>query len=59
METILTTQVEQSKMQPLEVELHSKLMEEEVKTTDLEVGIEPLVVVQVETRKIVVEQLEA
>jgi hypothetical protein len=30
-------------------------MEEEVKTTDLEVGIEPLVVVQVETRKIVVE----
>jgi len=30
-------------------------MEKEVKTTNLEVGIKPLVVVQVETRKIVVE----
>jgi hypothetical protein len=30
-------------------------MEKEVKTTYLEVGIEPLVVIQVETTKIVVE----
>ncbi len=45
-------------MQPLEVEPHIELMEEEVRTANLEVGIEPLVVVQVYTTEIANEQLE-
>ncbi len=53
LETTLTTKVEQSKMQTLEVEPHIELVEEEVKIIDLDVGIEPLVDVQVETTKIV------
>jgi hypothetical protein len=46
-------------MQPLEVEPQIEFVEEEVKTTNLEVGIKLLVVVQVETIEIVVEQPKA
>ncbi len=56
METILITKEEVSKIQPLEVEPQIELMEEEVRTTNLEVGTKPLVVIQVETTKIVVEE---
>jgi hypothetical protein len=49
METTLTIEVEQSQMQPLEVKLQNKLVEEEVKTVDSKVGTEPLVIIQVET----------
>jgi hypothetical protein len=45
METIPTTEVEQSKIQPLGVELKIELMGEEVRTIDSEVGTKPLVVV--------------
>jgi hypothetical protein len=45
MNTILAIEEEVSKIQPLEVEPHTKLVEEEVKTTKPKVGIEPLVVV--------------
>jgi hypothetical protein len=55
-ETILITKEEVSKIQPLEVEPQIELMEEEVRTTNLEVGTKPLVVIQVETTKIVVEE---
>ncbi len=58
MEITLVIEVKQSKMQPLEVEPHIELMEEEVRTANLEVGIEPLVVVQVYTTEIANEQLE-
>jgi len=44
-ETIPTTEVEQSKIQPLGVEPRIELMEEEDRTIDLEVGTKPLVVV--------------
>ncbi len=56
METILATEVEQSKIQPLEVKPKIELVEKEVRTIDPKVGIEPLVDVQVETKNIVVEQ---
>jgi hypothetical protein len=39
----------------MEVEPYIELVEEEIKTTDLEVSIEPPVIVQVETIEIVVE----
>ncbi len=42
----------------LEVEPSIELVEEEVKTTNLEVGIKPLVAEQIEITQIVVEQLE-
>ncbi len=45
METTPATEVEQSKIQSLEVEAQIELMEEEVKTIDLEVGTKPLVVI--------------
>ncbi len=65
METILTIEEEVPKIQLLEIEPQIELVEEEVRTTDteihvriakLEVGIGPLVVVQVETTKIIVEE---
>jgi hypothetical protein len=65
MNTILAIEEKVSKIQPLEVEPHTKLVEEEVKTTKTKVqvkttkpkvGIEPLVVVQVETTKTLVEE---
>jgi hypothetical protein len=46
-------------MQPLKVEPHIELVEKEVKIANLKVGIKPLVVVQVETTKIVIEQPNA
>jgi hypothetical protein len=42
-------------MQFLEVEPHIELVEEAIKTIDLEVGTKPLVVVQVETSEIIIE----
>jgi hypothetical protein len=45
METTLTIEVEQSQMQPLEVKLQNKLVEEEVKTVDSKVGTKPLVII--------------
>ncbi len=45
-------------MKPLKVKPQSKLVEEEVRIIDFEVGKEPLVVVQVEIIEIIVEQLE-
>jgi hypothetical protein len=42
-------------MKPLEVKPQSKLVEEEVRIIDFEVGKEPLVVVQVEIIEIIVE----
>jgi len=41
------------------MELHIKLVEEEIRIASLEIGTKPLVVVQVELTKFVVEQLEA
>ncbi len=43
-------------MQSLEVEPQIELVEEAIKTIDLEVGIKPLVAIQVEIVEIVVEQ---
>jgi hypothetical protein len=40
-------------MQPLEVEPQSKLVEEEVRTTNEEVGVEPLIVVHNEITEII------
>jgi hypothetical protein len=57
--TIPTTKVEHSKMQPLKVEPHIELVEKEVRTKDLEVGTEPLVAIQVETTKTIMEQPKA
>jgi hypothetical protein len=56
METTLAIEAEQSQMQPLEVEPQSKLVEEEVKITNLEVGAKPFVVIHNEIIKIVVKQ---
>ncbi len=67
METILATKEEVSKIQLLKIEPQTKLMEEEVKTiktkirvriAKLEVGIEPLVAIHVETKKIIVEVID-
>ncbi len=49
METISKTKKEVSKIHPLEIEPQTKLVEEEVKTTEPKVGIEPLIATQVET----------
>jgi Asp-tRNA(Asn)/Glu-tRNA(Gln) amidotransferase B subunit len=49
-------EVEQSKIQPLEVEPLIKLVEEEVITANLEVGTKALVTVQVENIETIVEQ---
>ncbi len=43
-------------MQPLEVESQSKLVDEEVKTTNSKVGTEPLIAIHDETTKIVARQ---
>ncbi len=59
MEITPTTEIEQSKLPPLEVKPHIELMEEEVKIIDSKVGTKPLVVVQVETSETIVEQLKA
>ncbi len=46
-------------MQPLEVERQIEVVEQAVKTTNSEVGIKPLVVIQVETIETIVEQPKA
>ncbi len=56
METIPVTKVEQSKMQPLEVEPHIELVREEMRTIDSKVSTKPLVDVQLGTTKTIVEQ---
>ncbi len=65
METIPTIEEEEFKIQLLEIKPQIELVEEEVRTIDtrihvriakLEVGKGPLVVVQVETTKIIVEE---
>ncbi len=62
------TKEEVSKIQPLEIEPQTKLMEEEVRTVktkiqirtaEPEVGLEPLVDVQVEITKTIVEEIDA
>ncbi len=58
METTPAIEVKQPQMQPLKVEPQSKLMEEEVRTIHLEVGVEPLVV-QNEITETVARQLKA
>jgi len=64
-ETIPTTEEKVFKIQFLEIKPQIELVEEEVKTIDtdihvrianLKVGIRPLVVVQVEITKIIVEE---
>ncbi len=57
-ETIIAIEVETSNVQPLEVEPHIELVEE-VKIAELEVGIKPLVFIQVETRETIVEKTNA
>ncbi len=59
METIPSIKVEVSKIQALEVKPHIELMEEKVRTIEPKVCTEPLVVVLIETTKIVVEKLNA
>jgi hypothetical protein len=54
-ETVPKPKVKQSKIQSLEVKSQIELVEEVVKIADLEVGTEPLVVVQVEIIKNIVE----
>ncbi len=56
MESILTIEEEVSKIQPLEIEPHTKLVEEEVRTVDTKVGTKALVVEQVKTIEIIVEE---
>jgi len=56
LEIIPITKVEQSKMQPLEVKPHMELVGEEVIIANSKVGTKPLVVVQVGTTKIIIEQ---
>jgi hypothetical protein len=46
-------------MQTVEIEPHIKLMEEDIRIADSDVGTKPLVVVQVELTKFVIEQLKA
>ncbi len=58
MESIPVTKEEVSKIQPLEIEIQTELVEKEVKITKLEVGIEPLVVEQIETTKNVMEEID-
>ncbi len=59
MKTTLVTKVEQSQMQILQMEPHSKSMEEEVKNTKLQVGVKSQVAIQNESTKAVVEQPKA
>ncbi len=63
-----TIKEEVSKIQPLEIEPQTKLVEEEIKTVKTEkqvktvkpeVGIEPLVDVQVEITETIVEEIDA
>jgi hypothetical protein len=54
-ETIPTIEVEVSKIQPIEVEPQIKLMEE-VKIAKPELGTKPLVYVQVDITKTIVEK---
>jgi hypothetical protein len=56
---ILATEVDVSKIQPLEIEPQTKLVEEEVQIVELKVDTEPLVVVLVKTTKIIVEETYA
>ncbi len=65
METIPAIEEEVFKIQPLEIEPQIELVEEEVriiktkiqvKTTKLKMGIEPLVVIQVVTTKIIIKE---
>ncbi len=58
METTPTIKEKQLQMQPLEVEPQSKLVEEEVKSIELEVGVEPHVVVQNKSTEVVFKKLE-
>jgi hypothetical protein len=58
LEIIPITKVEQSKMQPLEVKPHMELMGEEVIIANSKVGTKPLVVVQVGTTKIYLNNQE-
>jgi len=64
-ETIPTIEEEVFKIQPLEIEPQIELLEKEVriiktkihvKTTELKMGIEPLIVIQVVTTKIIVKE---
>jgi hypothetical protein len=64
-ETIPAIEEEVFKIQPLEIEPQIELVEEEVriiktkiqvKTTKLKMGIEPLVVIQVVTTKIIIKE---
>jgi hypothetical protein len=64
-EIILAIEEEVSKIQPLGIETQTELVEEEVKTIEMEihvknveaqVGIEPLVAVQVEITEIIIEE---
>ncbi len=59
MKTIPVIEVEQSQMQPLEVEPQRKLVEEEVRSIEQEVGAKPHVAIQNESTKATIEQLEA
>ncbi len=59
MVVILATEVDVSKIQPLEIEPQTKLVEEEVQIVELKVDTEPLVVVLVKTTKIIVEETYA
>ncbi len=65
METIPAIEEEVFKIQPFEIEPQIELVEEEVriiktkiqvKTTKLKMGIEPLVVIQVVTTKIIIKE---
>ncbi len=65
MEIILTTKEEVSKIHPLEIEPQTELLEEEViivktnihvKIAEPKVGTKPLIVIQVETTKTIVEE---
>ncbi len=56
---VIVIEVEQSQMQPLEVEPQSKLVEEDMQIVDLKVGTKPLVVIQNETIETVVGQIKA
>lgn len=59
MKITIAAEVEQSQMQPLEVEPQSKLVEEEVRSTYSKLGVETYVDVQNENTKAIVEHLEA
>jgi hypothetical protein len=58
-ESILTIKEEVSKIQPLEIEPHTKLVEEEVRTAKTKVGTKPLVVEQVKIIEIIMKETNA